>query len=354
MSNLDSTSPVKKIIVNGEVIHLNDRTPTVEQILKSANCRPTIEYVLIAKPALGPTYELGLEEAVDLEDASTFYARKADGTSYFVLNNERYAWFDKIDESSLRELGGIDKSQSLWFEKQETADIEVDNNENFNLSKKGIERFYSKTRQWILDVHGVKVKCNTPQILVRDALSKAGIDPDQGWIIILKIKGEPKEQLSLQDYIDLTRPGIERLRLTPGEINNGEAPISPKAFSLLPKDETYLMESHYHWRTVLDGSKRWLIIENYDLPEGYDQSSCSIAIEIPATYPSSQLDMFYCLPSLSLVSKRTIPQTQVMQSIERNSYQRWSRHRSSWSPEKDSVISQLGVVEESILREVVS
>lgn len=352
MSNLDSTSSVKKVIVNGEVVRLKDRTPTVEQILNAANCRPSIEHVLIAKPMSGPTYELGLEEAVDLDEASTFYARKADGTSYFVLNNERYAWFDKIDESSLRELGGIDKSQSIWFERQESADVEVDKSESINLSKKGIERFYSKARQWVLDVHGVKVKCHTPQILVRDALSKAGIDPDQGWIIILKVKGQPKEQLSLQDHIDLTRPGIERLRLTPGEINNGEVSISPKAFSLLPKDEAYLMESSYHWRTVLDGSKRWLIIENYVLPAGYDQSSCSVAIEIPATYPSSQLDMFYCFPSLSLASKRTIPQTQVMQPIEGNSYQRWSRHRSSWSPEKDSVISQLGVVEESILREV--
>ncbi|MBO1273613.1 multiubiquitin domain-containing protein [Shewanella sp. 4t3-1-2LB] len=353
MNSLDSSLPTVQVIVNGNSIHLKDQSPTVEQILHAAQCRPSIEYVLIAKPEIGPTYELGLEEVVNLADASKFYARKADSISYFILNDERYAWFDSIDEGLLRELGNIEDSQSLWFEQQDEADIEVNGDKSFSLSSKGIERFYSKAQQWVLDVHGVKITSNTPQISVREALSKAGVDPDQGWIIILKVKDLPKAQLSLNDIIDLTRPGIERLRLTPGAINNGEAQIVPNAFTLLAKDEAFLTESSYLWRTIIDGSKRWLIIENYTLPTGYVQSSCAIAIEIPATYPTSQLDMFYCHPNLSLLSKQTIPQTQVIQTIEGKPYQRWSRHRSNWSPMKDSVISQLGVVEESIIREVV-
>jgi len=41
-------------------------------------------------------------------------------------------------------------------------------------------------------------------------------------IIILKIAGEPKKEVDLNYMIDLRHKGIEKLRLTPRQINNGE------------------------------------------------------------------------------------------------------------------------------------
>lgn len=353
MSTENRKSAPIEIIVNDRVVELKDFTPTAEQILNAAGFRPAVEFALILLPKNGPSREVGLDEIVDLNDVHEFFSASVDRIHYFILNDERYAWFREVDEQSLRKLGGINKSQSVWLERRDEADREVDADETIDLSTSGIERLYSRKKSWKLDVHGVLIKSDSPNILVRDALTQAGIDPEQDWIIILKVKGEPKEQVSLCDYIDLTRPGIERLRITPGKINNGEAPLTLKVFSLLPKDELFLRESNMTWKTVVDG-KRWLIIENYVLPEGYTHKECSVAIEIPSSYPSAQLDMFYCFPALSLSSGKTIPQAQVFQSIEGNSYQRWSRHRApgSWSPQKDSVISQLGLVEESLMREV--
>lgn len=106
--------------------------------------------------------------------------------------------------------------------------------------------------------------------------------------------------------------------------------------------------------TAIDGERRWLLLHDYRLPGGYQQSYVTLAIEIPLLYPSAELDMFYCAPAAVLQAGTQIPQTEVQQLIFGNTFQRWSRHREStvWSSVDDSVITHLGLAEESLLREV--
>src|SRR5438034_1227312 len=82
-----------------------------------------------------------------------------------------------------------------------------------------------KDRQppWKLDVQGVKIESQKPIIIARDAIKQAGFDPEAGWIIVLKVSGEPKKEIELLTPIDLKHPGLEKVRLTPRQINNGEA-----------------------------------------------------------------------------------------------------------------------------------
>lgn len=165
----------------------------------------------------------------------------------------------------------------------------------------------------------------------------------------------PKVQLELDSLIDLKQPGIERLRLTPKQINNGEIRCQfHRDFNLLPKDEKFLNDSCLQWETYIDNSRRWLIIKNYPIPEGYTSQSVELAIEMPSSYPAAELDMFYCNPHLALSNGRQIPQTQVTETIKNLIYQRWSRHRdpNTWSPQNDSIVTHLALVEESIAREV--
>lgn len=210
--------------------------------------------------------------------------------------------------------------------------------------------------QWTLDVQGVKVPSDTPTIKARDAISRAGFNPDQGWIIVLKLAGQKKEQIGLEDDINLTRPGIERLRLTQAQIDNGEAPPQPRYdFALLEMDEAYLDGRGLRWEAILDGTRRWLIIRNYVLPAGYTCAATDIAMEVPVQYPDAQIDMFYVRPALGLTSGAVIPQTQITENIEGQAYQRWSRHRgaaSAWRPEHDSVMTHMSLIEEALLREV--
>lgn len=205
---------------------------------------------------------------------------------------------------------------------------------------------------WKLNIQGVVVQSPHPEIVVSEALKLAGFDPQAGWIIVLKVAGEKRKEVDLNAKIDLTHPGIEKLRLTPRQINNGEV-VTPRRreFALLAKDEAHLERLGIVWETVLDGARRWLILPAYLLPAGYTEAIVDVAIEVPSAYPGAQLDMFYCHPSLALTSGKLIPQTQHAETILGKTYQRWSRHR-EWDCTKDSLATHLALIDESLSREI--
>jgi hypothetical protein len=74
---------------------------------------------------------------------------------------------------------------------------------------------------------------------------------------------------------------------------------------------------------------------------------------VPPSYPTAQLDMFYCYPPLALASGREIPQTQNTETILGVRYQRWSRHR-QWDAGRDNISTHLALVDESLRREIES
>lgn len=346
--------------VNGELVRLKDWTPDVRQILTAARLQPAADFALLHWPKYGPTQELGLEELVDIagdESIGEFFGIRADGILYFVLNDERYAWAGSLTEADIKKVGRLSADDEVWLERRDEPDYQLKAGEIVDLSGRGVERFYSKKaapQVWKLDVQGIIISSQSPVIGVREALEKAEINPDLGWTIRLKVKGQPKRAVELTDTIDMTTPGIERLKLLPRNINNGEGLQSNRRdFPILAQDEAYLDSLGVPWETIHEG-RRWLLINGYPLPSGYEQTSCRLAIEVPQNYPVSEIDMFYCAPPLTLASHRQIPQTEHRELIAGCSFQRWSRHRSAgeWSPARDSIFSHMGLVDESIAREV--
>src|ERR1700730_15110826 len=89
--------------------------------------------------------------------------------------------------------------------------------------------------RWKLNVQGVVIESPHPKIEVRHAIKEAGFNPETPWIIILKVAGETKKEVELSFVIDLRHEGIEMLRLTPRQINNGEMTAKQRIdFALLP------------------------------------------------------------------------------------------------------------------------
>ncbi len=244
----------------------------------------------------------------------------------------------------------------MFLERTDAPDKELSDDDIVRLSGTGLERLVSRQPSWKLNVQGVLLTLTTPVVVVKDALAKAGFDPSKGWIAILKRRGEAKLQVALTDTIDLTLPGIEKLRLTPAQINNGEAHTAPRReFALLGKDEAYLNERSLNWETFVDGGRRWLLLRNFVLPTGYNHSVVDIAIDVPPTYPRSEIDMFHCHPHLALTSGRPIAQTSVRTAIAGRSHQQWSRHlkgQTRWNPDTDSVMTHIAVIEAALLKEV--
>lgn len=344
-------------IVNEHFVPLQDRTSTGSQILAAANLRPDTEYALLHWPAVGPTREIGLEEVTTLPHEGApleFIAVKADGVQYFVLDGQRFAWAGPLTFEAICKVGRLANNLEVLLERRDEPDLVLAPGQEVDLRQTGVEHFSTREKIWKLDVQGELTEWNTPKVVVRDALIKAGIDPNQPWNIILKVHGQAPQPKELHDIIDLDQPGIERLWLRPKEVNNGEVSIvERRQFKLLPKDEVFLNQSGNRWETVNEG-RRWLIIHDYQLPTGYNVSSCTIAVEIPASYPTAQIDMFFCDPHLQLVNGTTPQATEHRETIDGKTFQRWSRHRpnGAWSAAKDSVATHFGLVEEALCREV--
>ena len=342
-----------------QAVCIDDPVPTGQQILEAAGYTPTNNYMLLMLQGTGMLEEVNLSETVDVYQRAVeqFIAFESDRIFYFELNGKRFPWGTKhVSEETLRTLGDIPAEQSLWLEQREVEDALLGNGDKVDLSESGLERIYSEKRSWVLNVHGVRITSEQPTILASEAMQAAGFNPDKGWILILKVKGKAKQSITVSDVIDLTKPGIEKLRLTPAEINNGEAATSLRAdFALLEKDAAYLNTLGIKWETLIDNGRRWLIIRDYALPTGYNHDAVDIAIDVPASYPDAAIDMFYCNPPLKLASGAVIAQTSSHVSIGGITYQQWSRHLNGttrWNPLTDSVITQMAVVEESLLREV--
>ena len=226
--------------------------------------------------------------------------------------------------------------------------------EVIDLSAASSEKVYSVPAAvatvWTLNVQGVPIQSDTPTISVREALLKAGFDSDKNWIIVLK-NADGKIQLGINDEIDLSKEGIEKLRLTPHEINNGDNARTlgtEPAFALLPSDDEGFRRRGFAPRRVEEGGRRWLIFEAYPLPKGLIPQAVAVALEIPPSYPRAEIDMFYCHPAVQRDDGRAIPQTEATETIEGRTYQRWSRHRgaqSRWDAKTDTVLTHLTLVD---------
>lgn len=339
---------------------ISDDTPTGEQILARCDLSPRDEYVVLQWLSSGDLEELRGDETVNLKESGSeparFIVAKADRLFRLLLDDRSICWpAGKIRASALRELGRIDPAAKLFLRREEVEDDLVADDAIISLSEVGVESFYSKREAWKLNVQGVVITSEEPTIRVRDALVEAGFDPEQGWIIVLKTS-EAKKQVSLEEMVDLRMPGVEKLRLTPREINNGEASdVLRRDFQLSGSDEQGLANRDLVWETLVEGGRRWLLLTNYPLPAGLSSSAATIALEIPPTYPSAEIDMFYCLPHLALADGRRIAQTEARAAIRGQQFQRWSRHRgagSPWKPGSDNVLTHLALIDAALLREI--
>lgn len=338
---------------------ISDPKPIGRQVLETFNRIPADEYVLLNLQRDGNLEEIGLSEVIDLRSkgAERLYAFRSDRTYSFVLNGRRFPWGDRyISAETLRFLGQVPEEHQLLLDQEDQADRIITSSSPVDLGGVKVERIHSRKEEWQLNVQGVIINFPTSEVLVSDALLLAGIDPSKDWMAILKVSGEPKRTVALSDYIDLSKPGIEKLRFRPNEINNGEAPLGfRRDFRLLKKDEEFLNNRGFHWETVIEDGRRWLIIRSYPLPSGYQISSADIASDIPQSYPAAEIDMFYCYPPILTLANVEPPTTTVRVQIENKQYQRWSRHlngATKWDINSDSVISHIGVIDECLAREV--
>ncbi|MDR6453441.1 multiubiquitin domain-containing protein [Variovorax paradoxus] len=338
-------------------VRLDDATPTGAQIAAALGYRPDQQVTVLHW--FGTTIEdVRPDELVKLHEGETrFIVAASDGASRLTIDGQRIDWLARhISVATLRRLVNIPAELSIYLEHEDEPDELLDENHQIDLGLRGVERLISRPATWKLNVQGELLTLHMPTIVVRDALQQAGFNPDQGWHIFLKVEGHPKEPVELDTVIDLRRKGIEKLRLTPKDVINGEGPSVPlRAFPVLSVDEAFLDAKFPSWEAVLDGGRQWIVVPNFTLPPGYSVQQVHLALEIQPTYPAVEIDMFYLSPAVTLSSGAQIPATEAMVTIRGQQFQRWSRHRTPtgpWKPGLDNVKTHMALVDNALLKEV--
>lgn len=343
-------------------VQIDDPTPTGRQIAKAAGCKPPDDAVVLRVRSDGELDLVRPDEVIDVGGAARFVAVNADHVSLFKVDGERFEWpGGVISGLVVRRVADVPKDRTLYLERTDLPDREIEPTDLINLDRPGIESFITARKTWKLNVHGVIEAFTHPKVVVRDALIAAKIDPTKPWQIFLKVAGQPKVEVTLDQVIDLTTPGLEKLRLMPRAVDNGEAPSAPRrTFAMLEEDLNYLEGLGLVWETVVEPAaspgavaRRWLLIKGYPLPAGYTARFTDLALEIPPTYPQAQIYGFYANPAPALVNGRTIPNTQLTGTISGIPFIGWSRYRAGqpWNPDVDNVVTQLALVEASLAKE---
>lgn len=337
----------------GEV---DDKTPTGAQLAEAAGFKPAQQATVLHFLPDGELEDIRPTETVTLAtEDEHFVIVESDRSFRFTVDGERFDWPVRvISGATVRKLGQVAPDRELLLERADQPDKVIGLRDLVDLGGVGVETFKSRKPHWELNVQGVPVISDAPSIGVRDAIVEAGFDPDTGWLIFLKVHGQPKRPVTLTDTIDLTQPGIEKLRLTPDHVGNGEALAPTRAFDLLDADEEYLNRLGLRWETVIEADqRRWLIIHNYPVPEGFTAQWTMLALEVPPTYPQAALYGFYAFPPLALRSGSTIPNTQLRGTIRGQEFHGWSRNRGSvaWNSAKDNVSTQLALADEAMAKE---
>jgi hypothetical protein len=127
-----------------------------------------------------------------------------------------------------------------------------------------------------------------------------------------------------------------------------------KDFCLPEEDIEYLNSRGFRWETISEGYWRWVLIHDFPICEGYQVTSATAALQIPDSYPMSQIDMVYFYPPLVRKDGKPIPATEALQDIQQLRYQRWSRHRTPQNPWRcglDNISTHVTLIEEWLPRE---
>lgn len=338
-------------------VPIDDLTPTGAQLAIAAGFKSVEGVSVLQVLATGELEDIRPNENVDLRQIGRrFVIVESDRAYRLTIDGQRFDWPCRIVSGGLlRNLGQLTADRIIFLSRQDQPDRLVNDLDLVDLDAPGVEEFRSRKLTWKLEVQGVKLDIPAPTVVVREALILAGFNPDQGWQIFLKVSGQPKQEVQLTSEIDLRTQGIEKLRLTPKDVINGEVLVQPsRDFDLLEIDEIHLNRLGHRWETIIEVNRRWLLLHDYPLPSGYTVEHTSLALEVPPNYPGAQIYGFYTNPPLALSSGRTIESTQLRGALLGTEYHGWSRNRGAggqWNPALDNVGTHLILVDAAIAKE---
>lgn len=95
------------------------------------------------------------------------------------------------------------------------------------------------------------------------------------------------------------------------------------------------------------GNPILVVIQDYQLPNGFKISSSPLLLKIPITYPQGKPDMFW-LATEAMPIHGKLPFSPRTESLLGKSWLRYSWHPAKWNPSQDNLATFLGFIESGL------
>ena len=150
-----ATGPYRILVGNDrlefEPLQIDDPVVIGRQILDLARCRPADEHILFQLLHDGLLEEIRLEETTDLRERriEKFIIFRSDRSFRFLLDGRQIEWGGAfITGLTLKQLAEVDPTtHGVWLVVRGCDDKKIDNNELVDLSKPGVEKFFTGVDQ---------------------------------------------------------------------------------------------------------------------------------------------------------------------------------------------------------------
>ncbi len=203
-----------------------------------------------------------------------------------------------------------------------------------------------------IKIDGDKYTTDKPHLLGRELLELAGKENVEQHSLHLILKCGGTELVELDDKVDFTKPGIEKLFTIPLDMTEGFE--IRKQFDSIAEDEDFLNSLKLPWEAVIESGIRRIIIHDYPIPDSYNHNKVRLNIRLESGYPDNQIDMVYFYPAIQRRDLKSINAitTDCFDSIQ---WQRWSRHRTHlnrWRPGIDNISTHMAAINSWLLTEL--
>lgn len=348
---------------------------TGKELLLSGAIMEVNCYDLYQKFKGGDFEKISLDERVDLTNAGVEKFITKDTETFTYTVNGEHEMVDQKVQTPLEILtkAGFDSDEYYLVQVLEDGSKKIYAyipNEEITMSCKGLV-FEALAWLEVVDVEEYGKQCKeippakSYKVKIQNGyhiFTSRYTSPEE----IIKVAGTPGKQYDVKKFvngnpmpiniptgtkIDLTETCLIRFILQPCEQQAGYT--GRRTFDLPETDVEFLNDLGLPWET-LSPPGRWLLINNFPIPEGYNVSTATVALSIDPSYPGSQIDMAYFYPPLSRNDKRGI-RALASQSIDGKNFQRWSRHRacaSEWVMGVDCIATHLSLVTNWLNREL--
>ena len=215
-----------------------------------------------------------------------------------------------------------------------------------------------KPREYRVQIDKTFYEVPNPTPTGRELLQIAGKVPVDKFALYQKPQGGQPIRIALDQHVDLREPGIERFLTLPLDQTEGHGAVrrTPlrRDFTLPHEDTEWLVQHGKPYELVAQGGVRRLVIYDWSVPTGYNQSEVDVHVRIETGYPDTQIDMAYFAPALVRRDGRGIANV-CSETFDSRPWQRWSRHRTPanpWRPGLDCLATHFELITSWLVREL--